>query len=113
VPEGYRADETAFSRDQAQAETFDSQPAKKASIKELLAFSLAANEGDDEGDKNIEGGLQVPGDASAEAMRSRNNSLHNGETSKVIENLDIEQRKLDKEQIEQYLRFKAMKNLQS
>mmetsp|Transcript_11898 Transcript_11898/g.16161 ORF Transcript_11898/g.16161 Transcript_11898/m.16161 type:complete len:85 (+) Transcript_11898:1771-2025(+) len=46
-------------------------------------------------------------------MRSRNNSLHNGETSKVIENLDIEQRKLDKEQIEQYLRFKAMKNLQS
>lgn len=45
-------------------------------------------------------------------MRSRNNSLINGETSKVIENLDIEQRKLDKEQIEEYLRFKALKNLQ-
>ena len=40
-------------------------------------------------------------------MRSRNNSLRNGETSKVIENLDIELPKMDKDQIEEYLRFKA------
>lgn len=46
------------------------------------------------------------------AMRSRGNSLRDGDTSKVIENLDIEQRKLDKDQIEEYLRFKALKNLQ-
>lgn len=46
-------------------------------------------------------------------MRSRTNSLRNGETSRVIENLDIEQTKLDKEQIEEYLRFKALKTQQS
>lgn len=40
-------------------------------------------------------------------MRSRNNSLRNGETSKVIENLDIEAPKMAKDQIEEYLRFKA------
>ena len=45
-------------------------------------------------------------------MRSRNNSLRNGETSKVIETLDIEQPKLEQEQIEEYLRFKAMKSQQ-
>ena len=45
-------------------------------------------------------------------MRSRINSLRNGETSKVIENLDIEAPKMEKEQIEEYLRFKARKNSQ-
>ena len=43
----------------------------------------------------------------ADLARSRNNSLRNGETSKVIENLDIEAPKMEKEQIEEYLRFKA------
>lgn len=43
-------------------------------------------------------------------MRSRNNSLRNGETSKVIETLGIEAPKMEKEQIEEYLRFKALKN---
>jgi len=43
-------------------------------------------------------------------VRSRNNSLRNGETSKVIENLDIEQPKLTKEQYEEFLLFKARKN---
>lgn len=45
-------------------------------------------------------------------MRSRNNSLRNGETSKVIETLGIEAPKMEKEQIEEYLRFKALKNSQ-
>ena len=46
-------------------------------------------------------------------QRSRNNSLRNGETSKVIETLGIEAPKMDQEQIEEYLRFKALKNSQS
>ena len=45
-------------------------------------------------------------------QRSRNNSLRNGETSKVIETLGIEAPKMDQEQIEEYLRFKALKNSQ-
>ena len=36
--------------------------------------------------------------------------MRNGETSKVIENLDIEAPKMEQEQIEEYLRFKALKN---
>jgi len=43
-------------------------------------------------------------------MRSRTNSLRNGETSKVIENLDIETRKMTKEEIEEYLKFQAKRN---
>ena len=54
--------------------------------------------------------LAVPANDNA-GMRSRGNSLRDGQPSKVIENLDIDQPKLDKEQIEEYLRFKAMKNL--
>ena len=38
-------------------------------------------------------------------MRSRTNSLRNGETSKVIENLDIETRKMTQEEIEEYLKL--------
>lgn len=38
--------------------------------------------------------------------------MRNGETSKVIENLNIEQPKMEKEDIEEYLRFKALKNSQ-
>ena len=43
-------------------------------------------------------------------MRSRTNSLRNGETSKVIENLDIETRKMTQEEIEEYLKFQAKRN---
>ena len=50
--------------------------------------------------------------ADLDDMRSRNNSLRNGETSKVIENLGIEAPTMDKDQIEEYLRFKALKNSQ-
>ena len=40
-------------------------------------------------------------------MRSRTSSLRNGETSKVIENLDIEAPKMEKEQIEEYQDIQA------
>ena len=56
--------------------------------------------------------LILPAEAE-QLMRSRHNSLRNGETSKVIENLGIEAPKMDKEQIEEYLRFKALKNCSS
>ena len=55
--------------------------------------------------------LAVPANE-AIGIRSRGNSLRDGQPSKVIENLDIDQPKLEKEQIEEYLRFKAMKNRQ-
>ena len=45
--------------------------------------------------------------------RSRGNSMLNGETSKVVENLDIEAPKMEKEQIEEYLWFKALKGNQN
>ena len=38
--------------------------------------------------------------------RSRMYSLRNGETSKVIENIDIEAPKMEKQQIEDFLRWK-------
>ena len=57
--------------------------------------------------------LLPPAVEAEQLMRSRQNSLRNGETSKVIENLGIEAPKMDKDQIEEYLRFKALKNSQN
>ena len=47
--------------------------------------------------------LQVP----VEDIRSRTNSLRNGETSKVIQNVDIEAPKMNQEELEEYLLFCA------
>ena len=43
-------------------------------------------------------------------MRSRTNSLRNGETSKVIQNVDIEAPKMNQEELEEYLIFCAKRN---
>ena len=79
---------------------------KPQSIKQLLLQSLGAVTADESAPKL----LSLP---ASEDLRSRTNSLRNGETSKVIETLDIEQPKMEKEQIEEYLRFKALKQQSS
>ena len=110
LPDGMRADEENFARNQ-QANDHQVQPAKKpATLKDLLALSLAA-EPDAEEPEQMQ--IMVVPVNDAASMRSRGNSLRDGQPSKVIENLDIDQPKLDKEQIEEYLRFKALKNLQT
>ena len=45
-------------------------------------------------------------DVTPDESRVRINSLRNGEASKVIENIDIEAPKMEKQQIEDYLRWK-------
>jgi virulence-associated protein VapD len=43
-------------------------------------------------------------------LRSRTNSLRNGETSKVIQNVDLECPCMDKEDYEEYLQFRQQKH---
>ena len=116
VPEGERADESTFAKclEDNEAEVIAkgrASPTRNPSIKELLFNSLAAAPQQDSTEKEHSATIPLAVDDD-ELMRSRNNSLRNGETSKVIENLDIEAPKLEKEQIEEYLRFKALKNSQ-
>ena len=101
VPQGARADEKkVFGNMAAEVEEVQIRN-PSTNLKKLLFESLADKTGEESN------ALAVPSD-----LRSRVNSLRNGETSKVIENLGIEAPKMDKEQIEEYLRFKALKNSQ-
>ena len=86
---------------------------KPVSFKAMLFSAMGAGAEQEQPEKE-ENKLSLPAQATsvAAAGRARNDSLRDGGTSKVIENLDIEAPKMDKEQIEEYLRFKALKNSQ-
>ena len=79
-----------------------------------MLFSAMGAGPEQEQPEQEENKLSLPAQSASVAVtgRARNDSLRDGGTSKVIENLDIEAPKMDKEQIEEYLRFKALKNSQ-
>ena len=110
--------ERTIAVDEAQQSELETKE-KPLSFKEMLFSAMGAGPAakeltEQEQPAKDENMLSLPAQATAAAAagRARNDSLRDGGTSKVIENLDIEAPKMDKEQIEEYLRFKALKNSQ-
>ena len=96
------------------AQTVESETREKPVSFKAMLFSAMGAAPEQEQPEKEENKLSLPAQATSAAAtgRARNDSLRDGGTSKVIENLDIEAPKMDKEQIEEYLRFKALKNSQ-